>query len=73
MCVVVVQLIISDAPLLMVRVREDGNGGKKGGSFTEMSCGRCWTMTGTKERFEHCTSKNPFPLSILCEPRFIHR
>ncbi len=30
-------------------------------------------MTGTKERFEHCTSKKPFPLSILCEPCLIHR
>lgn len=51
-CVVLAQLISSDVSLLMVGLREDG-------SFIEMSCGRCWTMTGTKERFEHCTSKTP--------------
>ena len=33
-----------------------------------MSCGRCWTMTGTKERFEHCTSKNPFPFLFCVSP-----
>ena len=44
-------------------------GKKKGeGVFTEMSCGRCWTMTGTKERFEHCTSKNPFPFLFCVSP-----
>lgn len=42
-------------------------GGKRG-SFTEMSCGRCWTMTETKERFEHCTSKNPLPFQFCVSP-----
>lgn len=50
--------------------REDGNEREKKGEgvFTEMSCGRCWTMTGTKERFEHCTSKNPFPFLFCVSP-----
>lgn len=67
-CVVVTQLISSDVSLLMVGARKDGSGREKGGSFTEMSCGRCWTMTGVKERFEHCTSKNPFPFLFCVSP-----
>lgn len=39
-----------------------------GGSFTEMSCGRFWTMTETKERFEHCTSKNSFAFQFCVSP-----
>ena len=30
---------------------------EKDRNFTETSCGRCLTMTGTKGRFEHITSK----------------
>lgn len=69
-CVVVARLISSDVSLLMVGVREGGwEWEEKGrGVFTEMSCGRCWTMTGTKERFEHCTSKNPFPFLFCVSP-----
>lgn len=43
-------LISSDVSLVMLR-------GSESRTFTEMSCGRCWTMSESKERFEHCTSK----------------
>lgn len=43
-------LISSDVSLVMLR-------GSESRTFTEMSSGRCWTMSESKERFEHCTTK----------------
>lgn len=38
-------------------------------TLTEMSCGRCWTMSESKERIEHCTSKkNSFPFQFCVSP-----
>lgn len=52
-CAALAQLISGDVSLLMAGVRrgEDGNGRTEGGGVTVMGCGRCWTMTETKERF----------------------
>lgn len=64
-------LISSDVSLVMLR-------GSESRTFTEMSSGRCWTMSESKERFEHCTKKNSFPfqfcvipLSSTTEPFFL--